>query len=782
MKLIVAEKPSVAAVYAQVVGAKKQGGFWQNEEYLVTNGLGHLVELAEPKAIHPEWKAWDLDVLPMIPTDYPLSIQESTKRQFQLVKQLLNDGRVDTVICATDPDREGENIFRHIYELSGCQKPVQRLWVSSMEESAIREGLLHALPDSEYDNLADAALCREIADWVIGMNFTRLFSKKYSNGVLPVGRVKAPVTAMIVRREKEIASFKPTPYWTLTADFDGLTLTHKCEKEDDMQRLSQCIGQLATITEIKSEPADNAPPKLCTLTELSQLMNRYYGATAAQTEAAMQSLYERKLATYPRTESKYLTEGDRGLAESILKSALEKGLYHGELTFDLNRVINDEKVGGHPALMPTVLGLEKVSECTTLEQQIIYLLTFRLLEAAAPPRCCTRTAIKASMAGMEWSASSTLVHSKGWYEVVESKVACLKLETQQKAEEPEWTREVQNGETLTCRSVSTVQKMTQPPTRYTEATLLGAMKKHSLGTAATRGKIINQLIITSENSSGYLTYGTQANGKKKREDVKHLYPSEKACILTSILPPELTDPKTTGQWEEQLSDIQNGIGDAEQFIRNIEDYVRDVVNKEKESLSGPIITEDDSICECPLCSGRIIKRPMKKKGSFWFHCTQKDCKFSVFSPTAGKTLGEKDIKALCSSGRTEFYPFLSAHGKPFYACLCLNRETGTTEMSYTLCECPLCKEKIVSFGYEKDGTFHKGFKCSNRSCKLKWFFTPFCGREFSSAEVISLMTDGKTSSMNFTGKNGPYIASVEQKDGEYKLIPYPSKNRKGGSL
>lgn len=779
MKLIIAEKPAVAAVYAEVVGAKKQkGGYWQSDDYLVTNGLGHLVELAEPKDINPEWKAWNLDKLPMIPADYPLAVKESTKRQFLLVKQLMNDSRVDSIICATDPDREGENIFRHIKEMAGCQKPVERLWVSSMEEVAIREGLQHALPDSEYDNLADAAFCREVADWVIGMNLTRLFSKKYSNGVLPVGRVKAPVTALVVKREQEIANFRPTPYWTLTADFDGLMLTHKCETEEEMKRLSQCKGQNAVITEVKSEPADDAPPKLCTLTELSQLMNRYYGATAAQTEAAMQSLYEKKLATYPRTESKYLTEGDRGLADSILQTALRENFYKGELTFDVEKVINDKKVGGHPALMPTMLGLQKWYECTTLEQQIIFILTFRLLEATAPPRCCTKTSIKATMGGVEWSATSTLVHSEGWHEVVAAKVLRLNLTAPKKTESSEWKREVNNGDSVTCVDIKAVKKMTQPPARYTEGTLLAAMKKYNLGTAATRGSIINQLILTSKNVSGYLTYGTQAEGKKKSEDTKHLYPSQKACVMTSILPAELTDPQTTGRWEEQLADIQNGVGSAEQFVQSIEHFVADVVKREKQSKSQQTIavsSAEEIVCKCPKCSGNIIKRPVKgKKNASYFKCTNSECGLSLSSSVAGHILTKPDIDALFAGKRTEFYVF-KTQKMSFYGCMRLDLAEGKLKFEYDLCKCPRCDGVIRSFYFdksdEKGREASKGFRCTNgkNGCKLKWFYNPFYGREFPASEIESMFVNGRTSVMNFKGKNGAYRAAVVLSEDAYQL-------------
>lgn len=812
MKLIIAEKPSVAANIAAAVGAVKDRGysrFWHCDDYIVTNCLGHLVELKMPEDYDPALKEWHLETLPILP-DYAFQVKQDrgVVAQFGAVKNLMLDERVDSIINACDAGREGENIFRKVYELAGCRKRVERLWVSSMEVEAIQEGLANLKPSSEYDTLGEAAQCREIADWTFGINLSRLYSLLYDAN-LSVGRCQTPVVRLIVVREQEIRNFVPTDYWIVSAQLGAFSAELQCDSPDELEEVLAQIrpGMGGVISQVVcSEKADNAP-KLYRLKTLQQDMNRFFGATSAQTENGLQNLYEAKLATYPRTESEYITEHDAEMASAVLEELLQSGLYPESHQYagsrpDLTVIINSKKVEDHPAILPTKLAIGKLAEQNTLERQILTLLLFRLLEATLPARIYDSTRVEVLIGGRSFAAYGVMEKRRGWKEAEDVKRQVLSLKAG--AKKPSLPL-LEKGGQVTVESLDTESKQTQPPGRYTEAALIEDMDALGLGTAATRSDIIEKVILTARKKRGYITRGKLDEKTGKVSDVHHLYPTEQAEAFVSRLPDAVTDAATTRQWEEQLTQIQQGIGSPEDFISGIEDFVRSCVKEGKEQLAAGKIQKlpqqktipVKALCKCPKCGGSITAGKSRKTQKSFYSCQNRDCGMVLFSPYCARRITPAEAKKVFTTGRSDIlFGFRSKKGTVFPAFLVLEKEgtelTGAVTLQFLsdspLCKCPLCGDSIIPFYYPpKDGKEEaQGWCCKNRSCKLDRFYNPWRGRRFTESEVRSLYEEGHTPMVSgLVGLSGqPYDAAIGlgrdgngNLTGKYEPI-LPQKNKR----
>lgn len=780
MKLIVAEKASVARNIAAALGAKRTDNCWTSSDFIITNCVGHLCSLAMPQDYDPVLEKWSLETLPILPEAYRFEVTSAGKKQFSVVKKLMADKRVTSIINACDGDREGENIFRLVYQLAGCRKPVERLWISSMEEPAILAGMKVLRPMSDYDHLAEAAKCREIADWIMGINFSRLYSLIY-DAQLTVGRVQTPTVNMVVEREQEIQSFVPADYYIITADFGTFTANIRCDSYEKVQEvMERCKAAEGVVGRVVSEEKSLRPPTLYNLNALEQDCNRLFGATPAQTDAALQQLYENRMATYPRTDSVFLTEKDRGMTENVLQSFLSSGIVPDSITpeLKLDAIINDTKVGGHPALMPTAGAMERLDEVSSLERQILFLLMFRLLEAVSPPRVTTNTKAEILIAGYNFTANGVVEKCRGWKSVEDEKLRMIGV--QKKTASQNLLPDLSQRQILPVPKLKCEKKQTKPPERYTEADLLHSMehcgrklededqreaiKDCGIGTPATRAQIIENVVWTAKNPRGLLTRGTKVGGVWK--DKKHLYPTDAAMTFMKLLPEQLKSPSLTGSWEHLLSQIADGLYDPMLFQESIENYVRQMVETsmkyhrpedttifEKESVMPKTI-----ICSCPICKkGNIVSSRHRGQGTskIVYHCTDRDCSMRMGSPISGRNITEDEVRQICRDGSTGWMDgFTSREGKPFSAKLhIVVDENGRANVKFmqaadmAICDCPVCSSgKIIPFHWLKeDQSMVEGWRCTDKECNLKRFYTPRSDRDFVDSEIVELFTAGQLS-------------------------------------
>lgn len=806
LELIIGEKPSVAKNIATAVHARYNGkGYYENNAYMVTNCVGHLCSLAMPEDYDSSLKKWDLSALPIIPETFQFKIAENTKKQFLLVKQLMMDSRVTGIINACDGDREGEHIFRLVYQMAGCTKPVQRLWVSSQEPDAISSGLQSLKPMSFYDNLAEAAWSREVADWVVGINLSRLYTLSLdARQKMPVGRVKTPTVNMIVQRELEIRNFKPSDYWILKANLGDFFLSRRCDEEEEMREILRvCNGRNAVIRKMTKSKKKDPNPRLYNLTALQQDCSKYFGLSALETLNVLQSLYERKFATYPRTESIFLTDKDKSAAQKVVDSLKDHPLFlsaHGELCrLNLDRVTDDSKVEGHPALLPTVSGIKAYDGLSGNEKNIMTLLIFRLLESTTSVREYISVQVVAEIEGYEFTGAGTIETVEGWksFDAQKRKMLNLLRAATKKAEQS--FPELKSGDSFAVKGITSEKKQTTPPARYTDATILEAMescgrrleneeqreamKGRGLGTPATRAGILEQIVWTESNPSGYITRGCLERGKWK--DTRHLYPTKQAEAFMALLPDRLKSPDTTGAWEYELLQIQKGKAEKKPFLNEIERFVSDMVSQAKTnpftpeqraSFAGDGVTtkaEDKLLCACPKCGGNIVpyrkvkdkdgnKLPAAKTG---YRCTTKGCAVIISDKINGKKLAPSIIKKLMTTGTTGILNgFISSKtGNKFSAEIVTERgEDGKMTGKFKfqlperkiLCQCPLCGKNITAFRFQKKPKsgekpskkqeFWEGWGCENRDCALHSFYNPYYGRLFSEDEVRELFTSGAT--------------------------------------
>lgn len=579
MKLIITEKPSQAAAICAALGVneeKKHDGYIEGGDTIATWCLGHLVEMAPPESYGEQYKKWSYETLPIIPKDWKSMVKQATRKQFSIVKNLMQ--RKDTeIVCATDAGREGELIFRLVYNAAGCNKTFKRLWISSMEESAIKYGMDHLQPGSSYDNLYEAALCRARADWLIGMNGTRLFSTLYKGKVKKVGRVQTPTLAMITERDKEIAEFKKVTYFIVEIEADGIRIrSQKYEtKEEAEAALKAYEGQDLKVTSVTEKEIHTAPPKLFDLTSLQREANKMFEFTAKQTLDYLQSLYEKKLATYPRTDSRYLTDDMESTAGNLLFIVRTLTGMCDEKP-DIKRILNSSKVSDHHAVIITAeMARAKMNEIPDGEKKILELIMLRMAEATSKGSITFKTEMELECAGAVFRASSEEQKQKGFREYTEQFKAKHGIAVKEK--QPQ--RKLTAGETIPAGAWtgSVKEDATKPAQRYTEATLLAAMEKagaeetskdaerKGLGTPATRADIIEKLI-----RDGYV----KRTGKK-------LESTDEGKKLVSILPDRLKSPSYTAEWENRLAEIAKGETSPRVFMECIETEVQQMVEEYK---------------------------------------------------------------------------------------------------------------------------------------------------------------------------------------------------------
>ena len=563
MKLVIAEKPSVAISIAKVIGAnKKKDGYYEGNGYRVSWCVGHIIQMANPDAYDEKYAKWNMADLPIIPREYKYEIAKSTKKQFTILKKLMNDKDVDTIINACDAGREGESIFRLVYHQANCKKKMKRLWISSMEDSAIKEGFDNLKDGSSYDNLFESAQARAIADWIVGMNLSRLYSCLYKQNY-SVGRVQTPTLAMIVKRDDEIANFKKEKYFTVELSMNGFTLsTDRIDDEVAAEQLINLVGDKIGITDVIQKEKITKPDLPFDLTTLQRECNKYFGYSAKQTLDYAQSLYEKKLITYPRTDSRCLTED---MIVSTVNNILGKNDFDTER---IKTVFNSEKVTDHHAIIPTISSLkEDVSELPLSEAKVYFLISDKFHASVGYPLVESTTKIVAEFDGFEFTSSGKVIKDEGFTKYLK--------EYKSKKNEDMALPDVNIGDVLSIENKEIKEKYTQPAKHFTEDLLLKAMElagndalekgveveRKGLGTPATRAGIIENLIF-----KGFV-----------ERDKKNLIATHKGISLVTIVADTFKSAETTAKWEMELSDIAQGKSSKKNFLEAIETEIKEVV-------------------------------------------------------------------------------------------------------------------------------------------------------------------------------------------------------------
>ena len=668
MKLVLAEKPSVAMSLSQVIGADQRGdGYMEGNGYLVSWCVGHLVELSQPEAYDEKYAKWKYDDLPILPEHWQYQVSASTKKQFGILKKLMQRKDVESLICATDAGREGELIFRLVYHQCGCKKPVERLWISSMEDSAIREGFQKLRPGTEYDALYEAALCRERADWIVGINATRLFSCLYGQ-TLNVGRVMTPTLAMVVMRDAAIRAFKPEPFYSAELKFrdfqaGGERMKEKAEAEKLVAEC--CQAGSAIITKVEQKEKSEKPPALFDLTSLQREANRQLGFTAQQTLDYTQALYEKKLVTYPRTDSRYLTDDMAPLVSELVSVIQQSFQIQADVPAPVNaaQVINSKKVTDHHAIIPTKTAASyDISSLPSGEQAILTMLAVRLICAVGTPCLYAETVVEAECAGQKFRTKGKTATDIGW-----RRYAGKPSEEAEKNAGAGELPELSEGMTLELARVDLKEGKTSPPKRFTEDLLLSAMESASsdefpagverkgIGTPATRAAIIEKLV-----QKGFI----ERRGDKK---TKYLCSTDKGNALVTVVPEQIQSPSMTADWEEKLLKIEHGEYDGDAFMGEISSMVSGLV-KTYEAVKGADVLmqpERKVIGSCPACGSDVCETA---KG--WF-CRDKNCKFALwkenrFFQTLGKQMTEELAKQLVNQGKARLIHCYSRKSNRYY--------------------------------------------------------------------------------------------------------------------
>ena len=668
MKLVLAEKPSVAMSLSKVIGANQRGdGYMEGNGYLVSWCVGHLVELSQPEAYDEKYAKWRYDDLPILPDHWRYQVSASTKKQFGILKKLMQRKDVESLICATDAGREGELIFRLVYHQCGCKKPVERLWISSMEDSAIREGFQKLRPGTEYDALYEAALCRERADWIVGINATRLFSCLYGQ-TLNVGRVMTPTLAMVVMRDAAIRAFKPEPFYSAELKFrdfqaGGERMKEKAEAEKLVAEC--CQAGSAIITKVEQKEKSEKPPALFDLTSLQREANRQLGFTAQQTLDYTQALYEKKLVTYPRTDSRYLTDDMAPLVPELVSVIQQSFQIQADVPAPVNaaQVINSKKVTDHHAIIPTKTAASyDISSLPSGEQAILTMSAVRLICAVGTPCLYAETVVEAECAGQKFRTKGKTATDIGW-----RRYAGKPSEEAEKNAGASELPELSEGMTLELARVDLKEGKTSPPKRFTEDLLLSAMESASsdefpagverkgIGTPATRAAIIEKLV-----QKGFI----ERRGDKK---TKYLCSTDKGNALVTVVPEQIQSPSMTADWEEKLLKIEHGEYDSDAFMGEISSMVSGLV-KTYEAVKGADVLmqpERKVIGSCPACGSDVCETA---KG--WF-CRDKNCKFALwkenrFFQTLGKQMTEELAKQLVNQGKARLTHCYSRKSNRYY--------------------------------------------------------------------------------------------------------------------
>ena len=626
MILVIAEKPSVGAAIGKVLGASsRKDGYLEGNNYIVSWCVGHLVGLADASSYDERFAKWRYSDLPIVPEEWLFEVPKDKQKQFKVLCDLMRDKRVTELVCATDAGREGELIFRLVYNKAGCTKPFKRLWISSLEDSAIREGFAHLRSSGEYDRLYEAALARSKADWIVGINGTRLFSTLYHKKLV-VGRVQTPTLAMLVEREGKISTFHKEKYFNVHISKDNLTADlEKVKTEEEAKAIAAaCDKKQAVVSSLKKETKTVNPPKLYDLTTLQREANRYYGFTAQQTLDLVQSLYEKKLLTYPRTDSQFITEDMESTARQVIgivsrKLPLFEGITHEP---DIGRITNNAKVTDHHAIIPTVqLEKQDLGELPESEQKIIRLIAMRLLSATGEKHIYDETSVTLTCEGYEFKAKGKTVVQDGWKSVER----CFKetLKSKEKDEPERSLPSLNEKDILSSVDASVTEHYTSPPKPYTEDSLLSAMEtagnaefdddteKKGLGTPATRAGIIEKLV-----KGGFV----ERKGKS-------LVPTKDGNNLVCVLPEQITSPSMTAEWENTLMQIERGNADSNKFLSGIVGMTSELVKAYpflSDSEANRFDTGRESIGKCPRCGSPVYVG----KGNYY--CSNKECSFCMW--------------------------------------------------------------------------------------------------------------------------------------------------------
>ena len=692
MKLVIAEKPSVAMSLAAVLGAtERKDGYLEGSGYLVSWCVGHLLELAQPEAYKEQYAKWRYEDLPILPENWKYEVPKDKKTQLALLCRLMKDKRVDSVVCATDAGREGELIFRLVYEYAGCNKPMERLWISSMEDAAIREGFDRLRPGSDYDKLYDAAVCRAGADWLIGINATRLFSVLY--GVtLNVGRVMSPTLALLVQRESDIESFISKPFYVPEITCGGFTASgEKMTERSEAEKIRMdCDHNSAFVRSVEKQVKTIQPPRLYDLTTLQRECNRIYGYTAQQTLDYVQSLYEKKLATYPRTDSQYLTKDMQATAASLIlwlrdNMPFGKGCA-GEP--DIDWVTDDSKVTDHHAIIPTVeIARTDLSELPSGERDVLTLIAVRLLCATTQANRFEAVTAMLDCQRYTFTAKGKTILQSGWKEVERiHRMSIRQSETEHRENEDAALPVLKEGQTFETVSASLREGKTSPPKHYTEDTLLSAMEtagaedmpedaeRKGLGTPATRAATLEKLV-----SAGFVQ-------RKK----KQLIPTEKGRNLIAVLPDNIKSPILTAEWESMLKQVEHGELSATSFMDQIADMSRTLVKEHTapEKCFADLFpssreTAHEAVGVCPRCGAPVYEG---KKG---FFCNNRECCFALwkdnrFFSSKKKSITKSVAAALLKEGRISMSGLYSEKtGKTYDAEVILD-DTGGKYVNFKL--------------------------------------------------------------------------------------------------
>ena len=676
MQLVIAEKPSVAKSIADVLGAlDRQDGYFEGGGYLVSWCVGHLIELAEPESYGEQWKKWTYESLPVNPEHWQYEIKEDTKEQYDVLYGLLHDSRVDEVVCATDAGREGELIFRLVYNMASCKKPMKRLWISSMEESAIREGVENLKPGSDYDHLYHSALCRQEADWLVGINGTRLFTVLYGGKVLKVGRVQTPTLAMLVEREAKIMNFKKEQYFMAHILCGGVdAVTERIDNKTEAENVAgACRNGQALVTSVEKEEKTVSPPKLYDLTTLQRDANRLFGFTAKQTLEYTQSLYEKKMCTYPRTDSQYLSDDMEQTAGNVIEAIFSSILFEENRMFnpDIKRVLNSKKVTDHHAIIPTMeIAKADLAALPETERKILSLVANRLLCATGEKHLYETVKAELSCGGYTFTTSGKSVLKNGWKDFEDAFKRSFKA-TEEKEQEDKKLPELSEGQTFDGVQTKISEHYTTPPKHFTEDSLLSAMERagnedmsddverKGLGTPATRADIIEKLV---------------KDGFVKREK-KQMLPTEDGMKLITVLPDVVKSSKLTADWENALTLVAKVEMEREDFMADIETMVSDLIHTYHEvsdEQKKMFAQEQKVLGKCPNCGGEVVK------GKYGAFCKNK-CGMNV-SWIMGVALSDEQVESLLAGKKTLLKGITSKAGKKYDAYII---PSGTEEYHYT---------------------------------------------------------------------------------------------------
>ena len=680
--LVIAEKPSVAQSYAKNLSAyKREDGYLEGESCIVSWCLGHLAEYAQPEEYDPKYEKWQFDDLPILPEAWKLKVSKDKKKQFDVLKGLMNRSDVEYLVNGCDAGREGELIFQRVYDLAGCRKPVKRLWISSMEDAAIQKGFQTMKSEEEYKNLCMAAVCRAQADWLIGMNGTRAYTTRYFKRLV-VGRVQTPTLAMLAERQERIEHFQKEAFYKVALTDGKLTVVSENIANEEAADLlaALCNGSTAVVTQMKKERKKSFPPKLYDLTSLQREANRYFGYTAKRTLDMLQELYEEKLVTYPRTDSQFVTEDMKDSVEELVGKmpVLLPFVDYGQLGHGIKRVINNAKVSDHHAILPTKEAVEKgIADLPADKKNLMMLICQQLVQATGEEYLYEQTDITVKCQEHDFKARGKIPVQMGFKEVEKAfKQLCVKAEpVEEKEKETSIPAGYEEGMRLFPVKAEKTTHYTSPPKPFNEDTLLAAMEtagnkefdseteKKGLGTPATRASIIEKLV-----SSGY----AQRKGKQ-------ILPSTEGKELVKVMPEYLKSAVMTAEWENQLLMMEKGqitdtqfMGEITSLVRKILEVCREIPEEERRRFQ----TAREVIGKCPVCGCDVFE------GKQNFYCSNRQCDFALwkenrFLGSMEKNLDKKMARELLDKACTHVKGLYSKKkDMKFDADLLLTLENG----------------------------------------------------------------------------------------------------------